>query len=704
MGGRWTLKPVSKTMRPALVGLALLLWVVVVAPAEVERLEVVERLAVADGQPFGLAGPFEKLAGRVHFALDPAAPSNGRITDLDKAPRDADGKVRFAADFYLIRPVAARGNGAVLIEVPNRGGKAITRYFQRGAARRLDPVDTEAHGDGFLLRQGFSLAWIGWQFDLPEGEGLLGLDAVWAGPAEGPETIVGLVRSDHVFAEEARVMPLAHRGHRPYPAADVDDLTARLTVRESRFGPRKILNRDDWRFARLEEGADGERIVADAGFVYLSTGFEKGKIYEVVYRSRRPAVVGLGLAAVRDFTSYLKHSPKSPLQVDRALGMGISQTGRFLRHFLYQGFNTDLAGRRAFDGLLVHSAGAGRGSFNHRFAQPSRDAHPYSSFLYPTDLFPFTGRAQLEPASGREEGILSRALKDGVAPKIFFTNSGYEYWGRGASLIHTSVDGGRDVAPLANERIYHFASTQHFVDRFPPARRGTVHPANPADFLWNLRALLVALDRWVATGAEPPASRYPRLADGSLVAPENYNFPAIPGLRTDPRPYPVHRLDFGDRFLSEGIVDRQPPRFGAEYPVRVPAVDADGNERGGVRLPEIEVPVATYTAWNWRSPEIGAGDQLADFRGACLPLPRTQAQGEASGDPRRALAQRYSSREEYLGRYAEAARRLIAEGFLLAEDLAPLLDRASELWQWANPAVQQSENRATASLKEASNR
>jgi len=685
----------------ALGGLMLLGPIAVPAAAEVVGLDVARREPVAGGKAWGLAGPYEKLVGTVRFAVDPENPANARIVDLDRAPRGVagheDGRVHFRADFYILKPVdPSKGNGALFLEVPNRGGKAIVRYFDRGAARTFDPTSAEDFGDGFLLRRGFTLAWVGWQWDIPravEGEpdDRLKLDPVPVvadPPAEGP--VEGLVRSDNVFSEPATVFELGHRGHVAYPVEDPADPRNVLTVRDARLAPRRTIPREEWRF-------EGTSIVYPAGFV-------PGKIYEAVYVSDRPVVVGLGLAAVRDFVSYLRYAEGSPAPVERALGMGISQTGRFLRQFLWQGMNVDEAGRPAFDGLMVHTAGAGRGSFNHRFAQPSRDAHPYSAFFYPTDVFPFTGAAQADPETGRTDGLLEalgeqagpektrvgapslpvRGERDGVRgaiPRIIFTNTGYEYWGRAASLIHTTLDGRADMPLDPRVRIYHLAGAQHFVDRFPPERAATRYPANPNDFLWSLRALLVALDSWVADGTEPPPSRYPRVDDGTLTAPADLAFPQIPGIQVPERPHEAYRMDYGPRFWSEGIVTKQPPVVGKPFGVRVPQVDADGNPRSGLRMPEVAVPLSTYTPWNWRAEEIGASGELADFRGSFLPLPATAEERRAAGDPRESLEERYGGFDAYLGRYAAHAARLAREGYLLDEDLPELLDRAEALWR-----------------------
>ena len=403
-----------------------------------------------------------------------------------------------------------------------------------------------------------------------------------------------------------------------------------------------------------------------------------------MYVGRDPALVGLGLAAVRDTISYAKYDDEALFPVERGLAVGISQTGRFLRHFLHQGFNADEHDRRAFDGLLVHTAGAGRGSFNHRFAQPSRDAHRYSAFFYPTDLFPFAGRVQRDPVTGVRGGLLEHPATRAHQPRVFYTNTGYEYWGRAAALLHVSVDGAADVEPLADERIYHLASTQHFPVRFPPrgAPAGGTWRGNPIDFLRTERALLAALQDWVETGVEPPPSRYPRVDAGELVPLEELEFPDVPGLTPPSVAHEAYRADYGPRW-SGGIVDLQPPALGAAFPVLVPAVDpATGNELGGVPTLETLVPLATYTPWHVRSGLAGGNGELTDFYGSYRPFPRTEEERVELGDPRPAIASTWPSREAYLDACTEAAARLVDDRWLLAEDVESVLRSAGERWDW----------------------
>jgi len=450
-----------------LLGVALASSVAAPASGAVRRLVIESRDDVFGARPFGNAGPYEKLTGIVEFALDPAHAANTAIVDLRRAPRDASGRVTASANFMVLRPKTIRREQAVaLLEVSNRGGKAALPYFA-SAAWSTDPVTEADFGDALPLRLGLTLIWVGWQFDVATRDGALRLDAPVA--TDGGRPIEGLMRSDWTVDEPVATLPLGHRGHRPYPLANADDPANVLTERDGRLAARRVVPREQWRF--VEQNTR----IARTG------GFESGKIYELVYRARDPVVVGIGLAAVRDMMSYAKYDEASPFPVRRGLGLGISQTGRFLRHFLYQGFNTDEAGRTVFDGLFVHTAGAGRGSFNHRFAQPSRDAHRLSAFFYPTDLYPFSGRGQRDSETGVTDGVL---VHESHLPNVMFTNTGYEYWGRAASLIHTTPNADGDVEPLPNERISRAGSTSWWIGRSP-------HP-DPA------RSLRIAGARWTS--------------------------------------------------------------------------------------------------------------------------------------------------------------------------------------------------------------
>ncbi len=663
----------GRSLATGLLGLALLSSIVAPpASATVSHVTVQSRQDVLGGRPFGTAGGYEKLVGVVEFALDPANGVNARIVDLAHAPRDASGRVTASANFMVLRPKAMpRERAVALLEVSNRGGKAVLPYFAR-AAWSADPAAEAEFGDALPLRLGLTLIWVGWQFDVPPRDGVLRLDVPVA--TDGGRRIEGLVRCDWTVEERVVTLPLGHRDHRPYPIADVEHPDNVLTERDGRLAARRIVPRDQWRFA------DGETRIARAG------GFEPGKIYELVYRARDPVVVGIGLAAVRDMMSYAKYDASSPFPVRWGVGLGISQTGRFLRHFIYQGFNTDEARRPVFDGLFVHTAGAGRGSFNHRFAQPSRDAHRFSAFFYPTDLYPFTGRSQGDPETGMTDGLFAH---EAHLPKIFFTNTGYEYWGRAASLIHVTPGADADVEPSPNERIYHLAGGQHFVvDRPSLSERSdavVTYRGNPLDFRPSLRSLLTRLVEWVRDGREPPPSAYPRLDTGTLVAVDRVRAPAIPGVGWPRVAHEAYRVDYGPRWPN-GVITLEPPRLGKPFPSRVPQVDVDGNELGGVRSLELLAPLATYTPWSLRR---GAAnpDELVDFYGTFIPFGRDRAERERRGDPRASVTERYGDRTRYVDLVRRHAEMLARSGFLLVEDVPRVVEQAERSWTWLMPSL-----------------
>lgn len=668
-------------MRKLLILLAVAAAVAQVAAARVVGLDSIERRTVLDGRPFGLAGPYEVVKAKARFAVDRRNSANHAITDLRLAPANRRGEVEFAADVYLLKPVNLdRGNGTVLLEINNRGKKGMLSMFNR-AAGSLDPNLPEHFGDGLLMAQGYTLVWVGWQHDPPTSEHLMHLFPAVARNRDGTP-IRGLARADFVKTDRESSHSLADRDHIAYPVADPDASENVLTVRDDVESERRIIPRDKWRFARMENG----RPVADSGRVWLEGGFEPGKIYEVVYVVEDPPLVGLGPTAVRDFISYLKYESSEGLGVDpgaieQAIGFGISQSGRFLRTFLYYGFNADEQDRRVFDGVLSHVAGGGRGSFNHRFAQPSRDAHPYLNFFYPTDIFPFSDVVQRDSKTGWEDGLLARyADRPELLPKIFYTNSSYEYWGRAASLIHTTIDGKGDVEIPANVRIYHIAGTQHGPGSFPARQSLGEQPSNTVDYRWALRGLLEAMQNWIGNGQEPPESRYGKIADGTLVSAEALEWPAIPGVGFSTKLHKAYRADYGPRFYSMGIVDEQPPKNLGAYPMFVPAVDADGNERTGIRLPLVAAPLATHTGWNMFNERSGPTDQISSMQGSWIPFPATKAERERSGDPRQSIEERYPSRDAYLGRVAQVTVDLVEQGYALERDAAAMIQEAAERW------------------------
>ena len=643
----------------------------------VTALDVHTRAAVLDGSPFGAAGAYEKIVGTLRFAVDPDHPLHTRVCDLDRAPRDGEGRATFAGDFYLLRPAdPARGNGSLLLDVPNRGRK-VALGMLNSAVRVPDPSTPEDFGNGFLMRHGWSVAWIGWQPDVPRVDGLMALDVPRARGASG------LVRCEFRPNTPTDVLPLADRYHIPHPAAELDDPSARLTVREHVGAPATAVPRSAWRFARRQDG----RLAPDASHVHLDGGFQPGRIYDLVYHAVDSPVVGLGLLAVRDTAAFLRWGTAADGNpcagtLARAIAFGVSQTGRFLRHLLYLGLDEDEHGRAVFDGIVPHVAGARRGEFNLRFGQPSLNAQESVG-----SLFPFADELQTDPVTGQRDGLLARVTARGRRPRIITVNTSAEYWRGDASLVHTDVEGTRDVEPPADVRVYAFAGAQHTPGVLPPPAadpntggRGT-HPFNIVDYAPLLRAVLVNLDAWVRDGVAPPPSVFPRLANGTAVTAESTAacFAAIPGLRFPERLARPARLDFGPA-VAAGIVSEMPPKIGAHYPSYVAAVDPDGNETAGIRPVEVRAPLATFTGWNPRHPEQGAPGDLMAMMGSTLAFPRTSREQQARRDPRAAIETRYATRADYLAAVRAAAEALVAARHALAEDVDAMIDRAGQRW------------------------
>jgi hypothetical protein len=657
------------------------------ASAEVVRVDVRSRGDVLEGRSWGLAGGYEKLAGQIHFEVDPQAAANQVIRDIGFAVKNAAGKVEFSAEFLLIRPKdMSLGNGTVLFDTSNRGSKRILTFFNHASSPgdtwdAWDPTTEQNFGDGFLMRHGFSLLWVGWQFDVPDRPRLM---RSYLPKTQGIE---GLVRSDFVVRERVFDRTLADRNHIPYPVSDANASENVLTVRDSVEGERRVIPRNQWQFARLE----GERVVPDNSRIYLESGFEPHKIYEVIYKAENPEVVGLGLAAIRDSISHVKYDGSETLgipagSIQHAIGFGLSQPGRVLRTFLYDGFNADVEQRKVFDGVMAHIAGSARGSFNIRFGQPSRDAHPYLNFFYPTDIFPFTDVEQTDPVTGQKGGVLTR-VPEQFMPKVFNSWSSYEYWGRAASLMHTTVDGQRDAPMMETARVYHFAGAQHLPDPFPPPVENGQQPNNPNDFSWMMRALLLAMNRWVTDDIPAPPSRVPTLADGTLVAPEQVRFPNLSWIKFPTIVHKAYRVDYGPEFASKGIISKEPPEMiGPPYPILVPQVDADGNELAALLMPEVAVPLATYTGWNLYNEAYGPTHIISHMSGSFIPFAATEAERERRGDPRPSIEERYPTKQAYLGQVAEYALGLIGEGYLLDEDLPEILQAAGAHWDYLTRA------------------
>jgi len=632
--------------------------------AKVVGIDVAERSPVLDGKTFGSAGAYERIVGKARFAVDPADPANAIIHDLEFAPRNAQGLVEFSADVYLLRPVdPGKGSGTVLFEVSNRGGKGLLSFNRASGSR--DPRTAEQFGDGFLMERGYTLLWVGWQFDLVDSPNALRL---FAPQAQGVD---GLVRSLVTPLERTKTFPVAGPGHVPYEAININDPEARLITRQHMDSPGSDIPRDKWRFL-------------DSSTVEVDGGLTPGRSYEVIYRSKDPGIAGLGPAAIRDFVSFLKFGAggsgllaELPQGLERAIGFGSSQSGRFLRQYLYDGFNADEQGRIVFDGAWPHISGAARGSFTHRFAQATRQ-DPY----YSVAVFPFRDLTDTDPVTGQTDGLLAKYQETSVMPKVFYTVTSSEYFARSASLVTTTLDGAAE-APLADTtRFYYMAGTQHGSGSVPPSPASNMqNRGNSNDYRPLMRAFLVAFDDWVTKGNPPPPSRYP--AVGELAPLEELNFPKIPNFTPLGYQRKAMRLDFGPEFAGKGIISNQPPEVvGPKYPAKVPQLDRDGNEVGGVRLPAVQVPLATYAGWNLPKPEVADVDENLTNTGSTLPFPFNKTQRLAANDPRLSVEERYGSREAYQARVKAAADLLVAERHLLPRDVDVVVNQCLAMWDF----------------------
>ena len=636
------------------------------------RLHIESREPFAQEAEFGDTGPYEILKGRVYHAVDPQAPENRVIVDLDKAPRNSEGLVEFSGDVCILKPVdMSRSNGRLLHDVVNRGAMRILQFLN-DATPSNDP-STPAHaGNGFLMRRGYTVVWSGWQGDLMPGNGQMTLEAAVA--TEGDREITGPVRAEFI-AETPGVycFPLSgNEATESYEAASLDTGQATFTYRKLEKDPRTPIPHDQWQFAFHDKAAPS------AFHCYLPKGFRPGWVYELVYQAKNPKVLGLGFAAIRELIAFLRYretddaGATNPLgeqgsRIERAYGWGRSQSGRLLRGFVYQGFNATSQGRRVFDAIHPHVAGVGHLIMNQRFAQPGRFSRQQEDHLYPSDIFPFSYAPSTDPFTRRRDAILKRPETD---PLVMHTQTSSEYWQRHGSLVHTDPLG-NDLDQPEGVRIHLFASAQHLAAPGGEPQSGLEqYPSNPLACTPFIRALMDALDRWASGGPPPPSSRIPTRRDGTLVQASQHReaFPRVPGVQLPNEPNRLQRADYGPQ-MDEGVITQEPPDPLAdqEYTVLVPQVNSDGNEIAGIRAPEVEAPLATYTGWNLRGGELGAG-AMATVSGSFLPFAASEAERKENGDPRPSI-ERYGSREAYLQAVTRAVRKLQEEGFVLEEDV-----------------------------------
>ena len=659
----------------------------------VTRIEISRREPFAGGMPFGKTGPYEKLVGKAFVEVDPKDAHNSIIQDISKVAVNDCGHVELSTDLYILKPVnLAKGNRQIFFEVNNRGNK-IGLGWLNDAPSGNDPSSREDAGNGFLMRQGYAIVWAGWEADVLPGDNRLTIDLPVA--TDDGEPISGRVGiqydvSRHLPPGGAVSLPLSGRAaFDPYPAASLDNSTAVFTERALIDSPETAIPSDRWAFAQCQrDPASGAivNLVPSPKHICYFDGFDPNKLYQLVYTARDPKPMALGYAATRDVLSFLRHGVADAAGTPNPLGrgieqvqcIGISSSGMYVRDYLYLGFNEDTSSRRVCDGLTAYIPGGFRLHLNTRFTQPDiYSRQDLWAGLWPMATFPFSFGTTTDLVTGRTDAILKRPASD---PLVMQVDTSTEFWQFHGSLVTHDGEGTPLTLPPTT-RYYLIASAQHGSGT-PPSRGICEQLSNPLNYGPFNRALLVALDRRVRRGIEPPPSQYPRIDDGTLVPPDQAStgFPSIPGVTYTGKLNLLPLRDYGPGFGSTGgVITLMPPVAvpGKEYVVRVPRVDADGLDVAGLRRPDdIQTPLATHTGWNQRAAGFRHGD-LCGLTGSYVPFAQTRAERLASGDPRLSIEERYRNHGQYVAQVKAAALALKAQGYLLQEDVRRIVQAAA---------------------------
>ncbi|WP_374629837.1 alpha/beta hydrolase domain-containing protein [Pannonibacter indicus] len=613
------------------------------AQARVTGFTIVSQRPVFEGRTFGAVGAYERIDAIAEFAVDPDEPRLDAIVGVDDAPVNAQGDVEFSANVTILKPAdPARASGLLFYEIANRG-RSISPILLNLAPGASVPDKAADAGDGFQMLRGDTIVWSGWQADVAPGLFRITLPVL--------EGKTGLAREQVVFDRLEDSSTLALK----FPMASLDPSAIRVTVQAGPDAPA----------VPLAFVIDNESQIT----VTRSKDHDAGAIHEVVYTAKNPVPAGLGFAAVSDLNSFLRglpgHEAMPPLKnIRHTVVMGISQSGRFLRDFLYHGFNADGLGRKVFDGAMVHVAGSRKLFLNYPFSQPGRYSRQHEEHDYPGDQFPFSYAMSTDPLTNRSDSVLARCEASKTCPKLMHSDSSTEFWQARSALITLGPDG----APLTmpeNVRLYGLASVPHLNTwtARPTENASCLFAFNPLSPAPVMRALYDAMAKWVEGSGLPPESRFPSLADGTLVPHDGFTMPLIGGVHLKP-PYNLVRVE------NHTAV---PPLHGAAYPAFVPAVDQDGLETGGIRLPAVAAPAASYLGWNLRRKGYAEG-ALCGLAGSYIPLPRSIL----AEDGRKPFAQRYETKQAYLAAVEGAAKDLIKAGYMLEADMGLVVERAKE--------------------------
>lgn len=639
----------------------------------------ITRIVITDTQPmyggatFGAVGAYEKLTGTAYGRFDPKDRKNAGLVFVDKAPLDADGLVEYSTDFLMLRPVdPAKGSGRLFYNVVNRGGDQSLSSLNKGSLT--------AAGNGFLMNQGYEMVWAGWQ---PEANAQsAAYKAHFPIATNGSQPIVGQVMEVYIpdTPESGSTLTIAadntFTSTLTYPPLDQDVSTGKvtLTVRERYDDVRVPLP------SSLVTFVDDTTVRIDMKPA-IAMGFDQGAIYELVYTAKNPYVGGVGFVMVRDLVSYLRNGTKDSagnenparpggMAIKAALGWGNSQSGRFLKDMVYQGFNEDLFGKKVFDGIIGHVTGSRMTDHNTAFAQTSRWLRQHEERNYPGADFPFTYQTVLDPLTGKTDGILAKCAANSTCPKIFQNDSDFESWNGRISLMVTDPTGNPLTNLPSNVRLFQHTGGAHGAANGVPGSIALCKlQSDPIDYSAISRALVADMDQWVTAGVEPPPSMYPNRTDGTLqtVAQEKATFPTIPGFPFSTLVVPA----------QVGNYSTQPPTFGASYPVLVPKTDSNGNPTGGVISPDIAAPLGTYMGRNFRRAG-HAEDEMCAGNSGFIAFAKTKAQRLASGDTRQSLEELYpNGQADFVAKRRAQVQRLIQQRLVLPGELDSLTNQVA---------------------------
>jgi hypothetical protein len=680
---------IREQSRNMLIRFLLFFFMISVAEAKITRIDITKTEPAFAGRVFGNVGAYVRLSGKAYGEVSPFHAGNKIIQDIALAPRNARGMVEYVTDIDILRPAdLAKGNKTFLFEIHNRGRKLLQGNMlldlKGDQTARNNLTDA---GDGYLMNEGYTFVWYGWQADVLAGDGRLTLSVPIAKNKDG-SPIIETIRTEITTLTEKTVMPLAGgwwtaTDHKSYPTSSSEGV---LTVRDKEQAVHTIIPASDWSF--------GDCTKTNETQICLKNGFKPSKIYELTYKAKDPTVNGLGFAATRDLAAFLKNEKAgNPVYMPKAKAIVIatSQSGRMLRTFIHLGFNRDEAGRVAYEGAYPH-IGGGMISMNIRFSQLGRAWGDQVDHLYPAYDFPFNYAKTHDPLTGRTQGVLDRCKQSNTCPKIFHVATALEVWEGRQSLGLTDPLGTRDVKDPANVRTFIFASTQHGSAAYSPsapiAFGQCQQQLNPNPQIHTHRALITALKEWVNDGREPPASAVPSIASGTLVHPNNVTFPTIPANTygnvkriafNDTRTHnPLTVLDFGARYNpadSSGILQEPPKKGTAAYGILVPQTDKDGNDLGGLRTLQIQVPIGTYTGRNlFKEDRFGGG--FCSLSGSFIPFAKSREERVTAGDPRLSIEERYPNKEAYVSAVKLAASNLVKQRYLLQADADILVKEA----------------------------